>query len=73
MKLALFGATGNTGQRILREALSREHQVTVIVRDPARFHSTYAHVKVVKADVTDPASVAEAVKGHDAVISAITL
>ena len=36
MKLALFGASGTLGQRILREALSRGHTVSAIVRDPSR-------------------------------------
>ena len=36
MKLALFGASGTIGQRILREALGRGHTVTAVVRDPSR-------------------------------------
>ena len=35
MKLALIGATGYTGSRILNEALSREHRLTALVRDVA--------------------------------------
>lgn len=35
MKLALIGATGYTGSRILNEALNREHRLTTIVRDVA--------------------------------------
>ena len=35
-EIALFGATGMIGQRILNEAVSRGHQVTAIVRDSTR-------------------------------------
>lgn len=36
MKLVIFGATGNVGQRITKEALDRGHEVVAVVRDPAR-------------------------------------
>ena len=36
MNIALAGATGNIGSRILDEALSRGHRVTGITRDPAK-------------------------------------
>ena len=34
MKIALIGATGNVGSKVLEEALSRGHDVTAIVRNP---------------------------------------
>lgn len=77
MKLALFGAGGMVGSRIAKEALARGHQVTAIVRDPARFFlpaenpEHHENLTVVQGDVLDPASVASAVAGHDAVISAV--
>ncbi|GAA5191191.1 NAD(P)-dependent oxidoreductase [Rugosimonospora acidiphila] len=36
MRIAVFGAAGNTGSRIVAEALSRGHDVTAVVRSPAR-------------------------------------
>ncbi len=36
MKMALIGATGFVGSAILREALSRGHDVTAIARDPEK-------------------------------------
>jgi putative NADH-flavin reductase len=71
MRIALFGANGTIGQRILREALERGHAVTAVVRDPARFVASGENLSAVAGDVTDASSVAEAVKGHDAVISAV--
>src|SRR5438132_993908 len=67
LKIALFGATGTIGQRILNEARSRGHQVTVVTRDPSRV----ANGNAVAGDVLDAASIEKAVKGHDVVISAV--
>ena len=36
MKIALIGATGFVGSRILDEALNRRHEVTALVRHPER-------------------------------------
>ncbi|WP_314241558.1 NAD(P)-dependent oxidoreductase [Streptomyces sp. DSM 40907] len=80
-KIALFGATGTVGSRVLREALRRGHEVTAVVRDPARLPDSVSGagadteggagaVVVVRGDVLDPASVAGAVAGHDVVVSA---
>jgi len=71
MKIALFGATGMIGERIAKEALARGHQVTAIVRDPARLAVADNNLRVVGGDVLDAGSVAAAVVGHDAVISAV--
>src|SRR6185312_8807520 len=71
MKIALFGASGTIGQRIAREALNRGHEVTAVVRDPARMPFADAHLTVTKGDVLDPASVARVVAGQDAVVSAV--
>src|SRR5258708_34547856 len=72
MKIALFGVTGTIGQRIAKEAIARGHQVTAIVRDPAR--AAQIDVKslhVVKGDVTDAAGTAASIDGHDVVITAV--
>jgi len=71
MKLAVYGAGGTIGRRITQEALRRGHQITAVVRNPAWFEAGSPGVKVVQGDVLDPAGVAEAVAGHDAVISAV--
>ena len=69
MKIALIGATGFVGTPLLVELLSRGHQVTVLARNPAKL-SAQAGLTVVKADALDAAQVAQAVAGHDAVVSA---
>ncbi len=35
MKIVVFGATGNVGQRVIAESLRRGHAVVTVVRDPA--------------------------------------
>jgi putative NADH-flavin reductase len=69
MKIALFGATGMIGSRVLAEARARGHEVTAVVRDPAR--APEAATAVAVGDVRDADSVASAVAGHDAVVSAV--
>src|SRR5580693_414225 len=68
MKVVLYGASGMIGSRVLQELRSRGHQVTAVVRDPAKITAT--GVRVLKGDLTDPASVAQTAKGADAAISA---
>jgi putative NADH-flavin reductase len=72
MKLTIFGATGATGTSLTGQALAAGHEVTAVVRDPARL-AVPAHPRplIVTADVMDPVSIAPAVDGADAVINAI--
>lgn len=71
MKIAIFGASGMIGQRILAEALERGHDVTAIVRHPDKLDG-HEKLTAVAGDVLDPTTVASVVQGHDAVISAIS-
>lgn len=57
VKIAVIGATGNLGGAVAREATARGHRVTALGRS--------------NMDAADPASVKEAVTGHDAVVVAI--
>ncbi len=68
MKVALYGASGMIGSRILAELLQRGHQVTAVVRNPEKVAVSGAIA--VKGDITDAASVAATAQGHDAAISA---
>jgi putative NADH-flavin reductase len=70
MKIALIGATGNAGSRILAELSRRGHSVTAIARHPQKV-AVLPGVTPVKADVDDAAGLAAAIKGHDAVISSV--
>ena len=69
MKIALIGATGFVGSAILREALSRGHEVTAIARDPEKLQP-HAKLWPQKADVYNADDVALVIAGHHVAISA---
>lgn len=71
-KIVVFGAGGKAGRRVVAEAVERGHQVTAVVREPAK-HARLegAGVNLVAGDVTDAASVASAAAGHDAAVSTV--
>lgn len=69
-KIALVGASGNIGARVLDEALSRGHTVTGIVRNPEKL-AARAGLSVVKADINEPGSAAEAIRGADVLVVSI--
>lgn len=68
MHLALFGASGRTGRPLLDQALAMGHTATALVRDPARLAVSNAALTVLTGDALIPASVAETVRGADAVL-----
>lgn len=71
MRLTIFGASGGTGRQLVEQALAGGHEVTAVVRDPARL-AVPAHrgLRVVTADIMDPASILPTVTGADAVLTA---
>lgn len=69
MKIVLVGATGFVGTALLHEALTRGHDVTAIVRDPAKLPAS-DHLTIVTGDVNQPAQLAGQLAGHDLVLSA---
>lgn len=69
-KIVLIGASGFVGSAILREALSRGHQITAIVRNPAKLTVQDPKLTVVGGDVTDVDFLASQLKGKNALISA---
>lgn len=70
MNIALIGASGNAGSRILAELVRRNHMVTAIARDTARI-ATAPGVRAVGVDLHDGAALADVLRGHDAVISSV--
>lgn len=71
LRIAVFGASGRVGSRVVAEALSRGHSVTGVSRSFDSMTETHPRFTKVVGDVTDPVSVAAIVAGHDAVVSAI--
>jgi putative NADH-flavin reductase len=71
MKLTVFGATGGIGGELVRQALDAGHEVTAVVRDPARLGLTGDRLEVVRSDLGDPQELRTAVRGRDAVLSGL--
>jgi uncharacterized protein len=69
MKIALIGASGFVGSAILTEALSRQHSVTALVRNPEKIKVKHPGLTAKKADVLNE-EISSILKGHNAVISA---
>lgn len=71
MKLAIFGATGRTGRHLVEGGLAAGHEVTALVRDPAKLPIQHDRLTVLQGDVTDPAAVRRVVDGAEVVLSAL--
>jgi len=70
MKLALIGGTGNIGAKILKEAVSRNHQVTAIARNVSKVEQQNG-VTAAACDLADEDKLADILRGHDAVIVSV--
>lgn len=71
MKIAVIGATGGSGQAIVRDALAQGHDVTALVRSRARAEPLLPTVSLEEGDARDPNALSKALRGCDAVISAL--
>jgi putative NADH-flavin reductase len=69
MKIVLLGGTGYVGSKLLAEAVSRGHEVTVLVRDPLKV-ALAEHVIALPVDIHETVGLAAAFAGHAAVLSA---
>ncbi|MEY2560143.1 MAG: hypothetical protein QOG51_558 [Verrucomicrobiota bacterium] len=71
MRVLVIGATGGTGREIVQQALAQGHQVTAFVRNPAKLEIEHANFRVAQGDVLDYATVESAMRGQEAVLSAL--
>ncbi|HUD79673.1 MAG TPA: NAD(P)-binding oxidoreductase [Streptosporangiaceae bacterium] len=72
MKLTIFGATGGVGACLVQQALAAGHEVTAVVRDPARLSvASGPGLRVLTADIMDPAAIEPAVTAADAVLTSV--
>lgn len=67
MKLLILGATGPTGRHLVSQALEAGHDVAALVRGD----NAPAGVEILRGDARDSATIAAAVRGRDAVLSAL--
>lgn len=71
MKLIIIGATGRTGQELAGQALARGHQVTAFIRFPEKITVKHERLNVLKGNPMDENQLFDAMKNHDAVVSAL--
>ena len=70
MKIAVIGASGNAGSRIVAELVRRGHAVTAIARNPEKI-APQPGVKPTRGDVMDQGSLTRLLAGHDAAVSSV--
>lgn len=46
MKIVVLGATGQTGQHLVNQALQQGHSVTAVVRNPGKMTVSHDNLKV---------------------------
>jgi putative NADH-flavin reductase len=71
MKLVIFGATGFSGQAIMKLALSKGIQVTVLVRNKSAITIQNENLTVIQGNVLDSNDVKKALEHQDAVIQCL--
>jgi uncharacterized protein YbjT (DUF2867 family) len=69
-KILVLGATGGTGRLIVSQAVARGYDVTVLVRS-AEKASDLKGAKLIVGDARDEKVLRQALKGRDAVVSAL--
>ncbi|RDU38694.1 NADH-flavin reductase [Neobacillus piezotolerans] len=75
MKIIVFGATGNTGKRVLALGVKKGHEMTAFVRSPEKLYEQQGEqiarqVMIVNHNIMDPQSVYEALSHQDAAVIA---
>lgn len=74
LKIVVYGGSGNIGSRIVNEAMSRGHTVTIVDRNPRPVEGPHAgHVKLVKGDALDPQDITKNIEGQDVVVSSVVV
>jgi putative NADH-flavin reductase len=71
LNVTVFGATGKIGRLVVVSLLQAGHHVTAYVRNPATLGITDSNLTVVQGVLADLRAIREAVRGSDAVISAL--
>lgn len=67
----MLGATGQTGQYLINQALQQGHAVTAVVRNPAKLTVHHDNLKVVTANIFSADSLKPHFKGQDVIMSCL--
>jgi putative NADH-flavin reductase len=71
MNIVIFGATGFSGQAILKEALAKQFRVTVLVRNANAISMKHPNLTIVEGNVLDSICVAQVLRSQQAVIQCL--
>jgi putative NADH-flavin reductase len=71
MQLVVFGASGRTGLLTVFQALEKGYHVTAFSRKATSVTIQHKNLEVVEGDILEIEKVRQAIKGQDAVISAL--
>ena len=72
MKIAILGSTGAVGGECLKQSIAAGHDVSVLVRSPAKFDSSLADkVNVIQGDALNREDVESLISGVDAILFAV--
>jgi len=71
VKIAVFGATGGTGKKIVEQALQAGYEVVAYVRDPSKLYVNPEHLMIIQGELSNAALIETAIKGTYAVLSAL--
>lgn len=70
-RILIVGATGGTGRRLVAQALERGFWVTALVRNPWKPLLEHERLTIVQGNVLSPDSIDTAMRGQEAVLSAL--
>lgn len=70
-KITVFGATGGTGLEVVRQALEKGHEVTVVVRNGPTLQLIHPNLKIVTGNILQPMTFEKEIAGQDVVISCL--
>jgi nucleoside-diphosphate-sugar epimerase len=71
MKITIFGATGQMGQLLARQALDAGHDVLAFARNPDKLTISHPRLTIAPGQLDDDAAIGHAVRGADAVIEGV--
>ncbi len=69
--VAIFGATGRTGQHLVQRALDSGYCIRALARDPGKLAVQNERLMVIQGSLSDAARVEQVVAGADAVLSVL--
>src|ERR1041385_1595869 len=71
--IVVLGANGGTGRQCVEQGLKEGHNVTAILRNPAKLILSHPCLTIVQGNILKPETLEKHLENKDAVISAIGL